>query len=156
MKSLRCLAAALAVLILTMALTGSAANATSDSYYDQLHEYVDLYNGEIEKIPFFVTMLVREQYARITFESTTGPDEIVGAVTGEDGSVLQFLASAPFNPTMVVSVRPGTVERLVAENCGNAVLAAVGDDIRIDGVGIVGRIRTLTLRLLLMVARRFL
>lgn len=155
MDSQKWFSATLAALILVMTLAVDAANAVPGGYYDDLHEYVDMYNRDIEKIPGFLTLLVRNQYAWIVFESVSGPDEIAGAVTGEDGSVLQYVPSAPFNPTIIVTVRPGTVHRLIAEHSGRAVLDAIGSDIRIEGVGIRGRIRTFALVLIVRVALRF-
>ena len=123
-------------------------------HYDMVSPYVDVYNDNIRKVPGFLTVLIGNQQVQVNFEFTSGDDEIAGAIIGSDGSVQQFLNSAPPNPTMLVVVNPGTVERLVNENSGEAVLAAIGSDIHIRGVGIIGQLRAFAFRMLAGLARR--
>ena len=145
-------AVALAYLLVLATVTSAAG--TGD-YYHRVSEYVDVYNASLTKIPGFVTVLVRDQRIQVNFEIGNGSDEVVGLLTASDGSIAHYLPSTPPNPTMIMRVRPGTVERLIEEDCARTVLAAIGNDISIRGVGIAGRIRAFIFRIMAGAALRF-
>jgi len=149
----------LVLIILTcilLVLMSSAVGASNGgSYFGTLRGYTTTYNSNIDKVPGFIRFLVREQRVALTIQSAGGSDEVLGVATDTESRVTDFTPNPPPNPTMRVTVTPGTVERLIDENSGKVVLAAVGSDIRFQGVGILNGARALFIRLGANLARLF-
>ena len=116
------------------------------SYFNQLSEYTATYNYNLDSIPGLLRFLVRSQRVEILLEAEEGSAEVIGAVTDSYSAIVDYLPRGPDNPTLRIQVRPGTVERLRAENSGKALLEVIGDDIRISGVGPINGFRALLFR----------
>ena len=155
MKRVRLLGLLLAVSMIFAVLASPGGVHASDSYYDQLQQYVATYNSSISMVPGPLRFILQDQRVAMHFESAVGPEEVVGVVTDEQAVITGYLQSAPDNLTLRIRVSEGTVPRLIDENSGYAVLRAIGEDIRFEGVGIIGRIKTMILHLAGTVARMF-
>ena len=141
--------------ILLVIIPAAAQASNAGTYFGKLRGYTTTYNSSIEQVPGFIRFLVQDQRVALTIQSATGSDERLGVATDSQSLVTDFTPNAPPNPTMRITVTPGTVERLMEENSGKAVLAAVGSDIRFQGVGVVNAARALFIRLGANLARLF-
>ena len=129
--------------------------AAQGQYYRTLNPYVSTYNASVQAIPGFLRGMLRDQQVEIIIQQGSGNDEYVGVLTDGQSQITEFLSQAPETPTLRVTVTPGTVERLIEENSGVAVLGAIGSDIRIQGVGLGNSLRALIFRVGAAIARFF-
>jgi hypothetical protein len=149
MKS-KVLRALLAVLLLSALLP---AGACAETYYEQTVGYVDLYNENLESIPGLVKRLFASE--RINFHIALAEgEEIIGVATSGSCEILEFQEGGLENPTLLVYIKAETIEGIKADPSQEKVLAAL-KELRIEGVGLVKKLKVAFLNLVRMVAGWF-
>lgn len=90
------------VLLLLLSITQPALAASSgDALYNELEQYVDLYNDKADDIPFLKWLASKERINCVVYlDGTTTNTMIIGIETDKHAKVVEFKRGAIENPTM--------------------------------------------------------
>ncbi len=136
-------------------MPSTTVHAATATYFNQLRDYTGTYNSNLARVPGIMKFLVRNQRVALHIEGGTGGTEIMGVVTNAESLIIDYLPESPADITMHIRVGAGTVDRLIAQNSGVAVLEAIGSDIRFEGVGLGNQLRAVIISLGARIARVF-
>ncbi len=125
--------AILLMLGIVLTFVSGTVVAASTEYYDELADYVEDYNDNLDKVPSLAKRMFANE--RVNFFIKVGDDEeIIGVATDAECAITEFESGGLEDPTIRAYIDGAVIEDLQSDFTLSKALAAL-KGIRLEGVG---------------------
>lgn len=125
-----------------------------DSYFGQIHDYVDLYNENIEVIPGVLKTFFSNERINFYIEFPGNETEVIGVVSTGDAAISKFVSGGIEDPTLKFYIESKTIDSLIADPSTEAFFDAI-EGIKKEGVGFGKKVKVIFINMAIKAARMF-